>query len=157
MRTETTISDELATFLESGLAISLATRDGELQPDGAWVWAARVHDDRAHVTVFVHEQSAPPMLENLAAHPEIAVVFDQPTTHRACQLKGTFVSSRRARATERADIERQVEGFRHQLESIGIARGLMEAWEVWPCAALQFRVMESFEQSPGPGAGEPMK
>jgi hypothetical protein len=51
------ISDELARFLESGLAITIATRDAQLEPDGGWAWAARVDEDRAHITLYVHERA----------------------------------------------------------------------------------------------------
>jgi hypothetical protein len=95
------ISDELGGFLESGLSINVGTRDGKLQPDGAIAWAVRVHDDRAHLTLFMHKEAAQAMLKNLRAHPEIAVTFDLPTSHRACQVKGRFVSTRPAKAAER--------------------------------------------------------
>jgi hypothetical protein len=150
------ISDDLAAFLESGAAITVATRDGELQPDGAWAWAARVHEDRAQLTVFLHERGAAAMLRNLESHPEIAVVLDRPSDHRACQVKGRFVASRRARAAERPHVERQLESFVADLETIGMSRGLTAAWKCWPCMALELRVTGLFEQAPGPGAGEPM-
>jgi hypothetical protein len=150
------IGDELAAFLESGLAITIATRDADLQPDGAWAWAARVHEDRTHLTVFLHEKGAEAMLRNLTVHPEIAVALDLPSSHRACQVKGRFVAARRARPAERARVERQVEAFVADLESIGVGRELTAAWTCWPCAALKIRVAQLFEQTPGPGTGEPM-
>ena len=151
------ISDVTAKFLESGLSITVATRDGELQPDGAAAWAARVHPDRARLTVFLYDEAAREMLDNLESHPEIAVLFDQPTSHRACQVKGVYLSSRRARAAERALIERQVEGFVTELGAIGIPRAMTAAWKTWPCTALELRVTHLFEQTPGPGAGEPLR
>ena len=151
------ISDELADFLESGLSINVATRDDELQPEGAMAWAARVHDDRSHLTVFLHEKSGRAMLRNLKVHPEIAIVFDQPTSHRACQVKGRFVSTRRGKAAERAEVERQLDGFFMDLEAIGIPRAMAAAWKIWPCVAIEMRVTQLFEQTPGPGAGEPLR
>lgn len=151
------VSEELATFLESGLSITVATRDGEMQPDGALAWAARVHDDRTHLTLFLYEKAAKEMLRNLKAHPLIAIAFDRPTTHRACQVKGVYLSSRRARAAERAVVERQVEGFAADLEGIGIPRAMTAGWATWPCTAFEMRVTELYEQTPGPGAGEPLK
>ena len=53
------------------------------------------------------------MLRNLKVHPEIAIAFDLPTSHRACQVKGCFVSTRRGKAAERAEVERQVDRFLH--------------------------------------------
>jgi len=151
------ISDPLACFLEHGLSITVATRDDELQPDGATAWAALVDGDRTHLTVFLYEKAVPPVLRNLEQHSEIAVLFDRPTEHRACQLKGRFVSSRPGRAAERSQVERQVEAFREELEAIGIPRAMTAGWSYWPCVAIRFRVERLFEQTPGPGAGEPMR
>lgn len=150
------IPDELAGFIESGLPMTVATRDGELEPDGAWAWAVRVHDDRRGMTVFLHEQAAAAMLRNLADHPEIAIVLDRPIDHRACQVKGVFTASRPATEDERPLVERQIAGLRGALQAIGIPPAMSEAWSWWPCRALELRVTQLYEQTPGPGAGEPL-
>jgi Pyridoxamine 5'-phosphate oxidase len=157
VKSEVLIPEDLVTFLESGLSIVAATRDGDLQPDGAAALAVRVHDDRARVTVFFYQEAAAQMLRNLKSHPQIALDLDLPTTHRACQVKGLYVASRPARAAERPEIERQVEGFAADLEAIGIPRSMMAGWKTWPCTALEVRVTELFEQTPGPGTGEPLR
>lgn len=151
------ISDEVATFIESGLSINVGTRDSELEPDGGIAWAARVHDDRAQITIYLHQDAAEPMVRNLRAHPEIAVLFERPTSHRGCQVKGRFVSTRPVKPTERAEVERQIECFVTDLEGIGIPRAMASGSEIWPCVAIQMRATELFEQTPGPGAGEPLK
>lgn len=157
MQQQTAISEELAQFLESGLGIAVATRDGELQPDSAWAWAARVGEDRRSLTVFMVDDAARQVLRNLEVHPEIALAFDAPTTHRACQVKGLYVASRPAEAAERALVERQADGLFDELEAIGIPRAMTVGWRTWPCTALEVRVGQLFEQTPGPGAGEPMR
>lgn len=151
------MDDELAAFLESGLAIVVATRDGDLQPDGAVAWAVRVEEDRERLTLFMHPQAAREMLRNLERCPEIAVDLDLPTTHRACQLKGIHLSARPARDDERGLVERQVDAFSADLEGIGIPRALNPGWRIWPCTALEMRVTQLFEQTPGPGTGEPLR
>ena len=157
MATHPPIGAELADFLESGLAITIATRDADLEPDGGWAWAARVDEDLLHIILFVHELSAPSLLRNLESHPEIAVALDLPSSHRACQVKGRFESARPGRPEERALIERQVAAFTSDLEVIGIPRALTGGWRCWPAVALRFRVTELYEQTPGPGAGEPLR
>lgn len=151
------ITTSLAGFLESGLAITVATRDAQLQPDGAWAWAARVEKDLTHMTLFFFEQAAPDVLRDLKCCPWIAAVLDRPTSHRACQVKGTFVSSRPGRPSERKLVERQVEALRADLERIGLPLALTAGWTYWPSVALRVRVEQLFEQTPGPGAGEPMR
>jgi hypothetical protein len=150
------IPDELAGFLESGLSIVAASRDAELQPSGASACALRVHKDRAHVTVFFYEEAGRRVLRNLESYPEIALDCDLPTSHRACQVKGTYVSSRRAQASERAEIERQLQAFTTDLEALGLPRAMVEGWKGWPCVAIDVRVTQLFEQTPGPGTGEPL-
>jgi hypothetical protein len=117
----------------------------------------RIDPDGAYLTVFVHGRAAPALLRNLERHPEIALAFDRPIDNRACQVKGRFESSRRARPGERPEVQRQADGFLAQLEAIGIPRALTAGWAVWPAVALRLRVTELYEQTPGPGAGEPLR
>jgi hypothetical protein len=105
----------------------------------------------------MYEQAAREMLRNLESHPEIAIDLDLPTSHRACQVKGRYRSWRQAHAAERAIVERQVEGFANDLEAIGIPGTIRAAWATWPCIALEVEVTELYEQTPGPGAGEPLR
>lgn len=156
MKSDRVITNELAVFIASGLAITIATRNDELEPDGAWGWAAVVADDGKRVTLFLHEAAAAAMMRNLERHPEIAAVLDQPTSHRACQIKGRCVSARPAREKERAEVERQVDLFRKDLATIGVPPAMTAGWELWPCMALEVEVTQLFEQTPGPGAGEPI-
>ncbi|HET9943284.1 MAG TPA: hypothetical protein VFR05_08085 [Terriglobia bacterium] len=151
------ISNDLKSFLESGLSINVASRDDELQANGVVAWAVRVHEDRNRLTIYLHKEAGRDMLRNLTTHPEIAVAFDLPTSHRACQIKGLFVSTRPARASERAEIERQVDRFFADMESIGIPRAMVSGLKTWPCVAIEFSTAQLFEQTPGPGAGEPLR
>jgi hypothetical protein len=150
------IPDELAAFLESGVAIVVATRDAEMRPTGAMACAVRVHDDRETLTLFLYEAAAREMAPNLEANGLIAADFDLPTSHRACQVKGTVVASRPAHESERALVQRQMEGFGADLELIGFPRAGTRAWPSWPCVAFDVKVRHVFEQTPGPGTGGPI-
>lgn len=150
------LSEELAAFLESGLSIHVATRDAGLAPHGATAWAVTVDPDRQHLVVYVHEMESPQVLADLRANGELAVGFGRPTDDRACQLKGTFVAADPAPERVRALVERQADGFRHELEQVGIPRALTQGSSTWPCVAIRMRVRDVFVQTPGPGAGERM-
>ena len=156
MQSKPLISKEIAAFLESGLALVVGTRDGDLQPDGAAAWAVRIADDGGHLTLYMYQQAARDMLRNLESFPEIALDCDRPTNHRACQVKGVYLSHRPASDAEQPLIEQQIEGLAADLEAYGIPRALTSAWEAWPCIALEVRVTQIFEQTPGPGTGEPL-
>lgn len=157
MNTKPLIDRELTRFLHGGLSLTVATRDSDLHPNGAPCWAVRVHEEGMRVTVFLHEVSGREMLKNLEVHPEMAVLCERPSDHRGCQLKGMYLSWRATREDEHAEIERQIDGFMTELETIGIPRELFAGWELWPSIALDMRVTQKFDQTPGPGAGEPLR
>lgn len=150
-------SDELAAFLESGLSIVVGVRDLSLRPDGAAALAARVHDDRAHLTLFLYEENAERIRSILDECPQIAVTLDLPTTHRACQVKGVVVEMRAATESDRPEVLRQLDCFNRDLEELGYPRAMFAQWKVWPCTAIVVRAHELFEQTPGPGTGERLR
>ena len=148
------ISDVVADFLQGGLSMFVATRDAELEPHGARGWAVVVDDDRQHLTVYVHRAAARWLLSDLAENGQIAVAFTRPTDHRAFQVKGVTVATRPARAEEKPVVMRQVDGFLGELVAVGIPPAMVRNWKTWPCVAVQMRVTDVFEQTPGPRAGE---
>ena len=151
------IDRDLEEFLESGLSIVVGTRDAALRADGAVAWAVRVHGGEGRLVLFMHPLAADEMLVNLRQHAGIAICFDRPTSHRACQVKGTFLGSRPARSTERELVELQLAGFSRELESVGIPPVAVTYLETWPCVALEVEVAQVFEQTPGPGTGGPLR
>lgn len=148
------ISPELATFLQSGLSIHVATRDAALAPHGARVWAVQVENDGTHVTALVHESEAAMLLADLEANGRMALGFSRVSDHRSCQLKGVFAGSRPGTDSDRSWLEKQIGEFQRELASVGMPRELFAGSRTWPCAGLRMRVQELFNQTPGPGAGE---
>jgi len=147
------LQGELAGFLQSGLSISVATRDADLTPDGTRAWAVAVDPDGVHVTAFLTAKTATSHVRNLESNGQLALCFDRPSDSRACQLKGVFVDARRCRPSERDEIERQVRGFFADLSIIGVPAVVFTGWVRWPAVAVRMRVTDVFHQTPGPGAG----
>src|SRR4029453_17459652 len=147
------IEPDLRAFLEGGLGIHIGTRTARLEPNGARALAVRVEDDRLHLIVYLAEVAARRVVPDLRANSAIAVGFARPVDERACQIKGIFVEARPASDDERSVIEEQWEGFRDNLERIGIPRVGSSGWVIWPAVAVRFRAPTIFEQTPGPDAG----
>jgi hypothetical protein len=150
------LDKELAAFLEEGLSIYVATRNEQLEPNGARASAVRVATDGTHIEVFVPAVSAGTVMRDLRANGQIAVVLTRPPDDRGCQAKGVFVEARDASEGERAFVVSQWERFRDRLELIGLLRVATDGWVVWPSVAVRFRVNALFDQTPGPGAGAPL-
>ena len=100
--------------------------------------------------------AAGPVLDDLRANGQAAVVFARPEDDRACQVKGTFVSARPATADEEPLVQAQFDGFLRQLEIIGMPGESTRLWIVWPATAVRLRVTALFDQTPGPKAGAPL-
>jgi hypothetical protein len=147
------LDDSLVAFLQQGLAINIGTRNRRFEPSAAYVGAAVVDDDRRHLTVYVPTVAAGPILDDLQANGQGAVVFARPEDDRACQVKGTFVSARPATDDEEPLVRGQFEGFLHQLEIIGMPGESTRPWIVWPAIAVRLQVTAVFDQTPGPQAG----
>ena len=147
------IEPDLCAFLEGGLGIHIGSRTARLEPNGARALAVKVDDDRLHLTVYVAEVASRRVVPDLRANGGIAVGFARPIDERACQIKGIFVDVRPAADAERRVIEQQFDGFRDNLERIGIPRIGTGAWITWPAVAIRLRATAIFEQTPGPDAG----
>ena len=147
------IEPDLRAFLEEGLGIHIGSRNSRLEPNGARGLAVKVEDDRLHLLVYLAEVAARRVVADLKTNGGIAVGFARPVDDRACQIKGIFVSARPAAEDERELIEQQFDGFRANLERIGIPRLGTSGWITWPAVAIRFRATAIFDQTPGPDAG----
>ena len=143
----------MAAFIQEGLPTHIATRNALLEPSGARVTAVTVDDDLEHVTVYVPVVIAPPLLDDLRANGQVAVVLARPADERSCQVKGVFVDSWTPSAEEQAIIARQWEQCLRALEVVGYPRAAPANWSMMPCVAVRFRAEALFSQTPGPGAG----
>ena len=147
------IEPDLRAFIEGGLGIHIGTRTARLEPNGARALAVKVEEDRLHLIVYLAEVAARRVVPELRANGAIAVGFARPVDERACQIKGIFVNARPAADAERRVVEDQWEGFRANLERIGIRKIGTSGWTIWPAVAIRFRATTIFEQTPGPDAG----
>jgi hypothetical protein len=150
------IPPALAAFLQEGLGIHIATRNGALEPKGARALAISIDPDGTHLTVYVAANAARRLMPDLLANGQAAVGFARPIDERACQVKGVFVGGRDASADEEGFVRGQWEAFLRTLNLVGIPREPIAHWSVWPATAIRLKVTAIFDQTPGPGAGEPI-
>jgi hypothetical protein len=151
------LSQQLASFLEEGLAIHIASRNTRLEPNAARVAALKVEPDLKHVVAFVPQAGVGAVLADLHDNGQIAIVCARPPDERGCQVKGAFVDAREATDAERGIVAAQWERFRDRLEMVGLPRAATDTWVIWPALAIRMRVQALFDQTPGPGAGAPIR
>ncbi len=146
-----------AAFLQSGLSISVASRDAGHTASVAKAVACRVSADRRRLTVFMPAAAAAQVVADIRACGAIAVCFSEPMTHRTLQLKGVDAHAVPVAAEDAPLIRAQAEGVVGQLDALGYSATLARA--VFPptaegVIAIAFTPTAGFAQTPGPQAGK---
>lgn len=147
------IDEQLAEFLQSGLACAVATRDGRRIPDCVLASGVRVERDRRHVTVFLHDPISRRAYSNLRDNGQIAITLEHIPNHHTIQLKGIVTRVAKATEADIADATRLHAGFVKEIETVGVAPRFSSRLAFLPCHAVTLLVEAIFEQTPGPKAG----
>jgi len=152
------LAPEIAAFCESGLSVVVGTR----RPDG---WPVPVHARAVRVAgdtvrVLVQRSESAPVLAGLAAGAGVAVTFSRPADHRSIQLKAPGAAIDACDAADVAAVERQLAAYRTALAAMGYPPSFLlsfTAHDAADLAAIVLRPEAAFVQTPGPGAGSPLR
>ena len=157
-RQDTPLDADHAAFIQGGVSIIVATRNAERIADVVRGCGCRVSRDRRRVTVLVEPSRAGTLLDDVAANGMIAVVFSQPSTHRTIQLKGSDARVVNLTAADRAIAARHLRDWSEDLCRIGYTPEFANAVRgaAPHLAAIAFTPSAAFQQTPGPGAGQPI-
>lgn len=151
------ISPELQSFLESGVSLLIGTRDARMLPACMRAFGTRVEPGGTELTVFLPEATSATALANLRDNGRIAVAFSRIQDHYSLQLKGRAVELRPAALTERAVVQRYCSAFAESLAFVGMPPAMTLRMAHWPSHAVRVAVESVFVQTPGPGAGDPLR
>jgi hypothetical protein len=139
--------------LEPGVSVIVGSVDTLGNPACCRGVGLRSDDDLASVTVYLPVATSQETIANVAANGRLAVVTAHPLDHCATQLKGIVSTTRLARDDEEPFVRGHLGGFGSVLNKIGYPPRLTKAIRHWPAFALEMKVDEIFEQTPGPRAG----
>ena len=154
------IDEEVATFLQSGIAMHAASAGPGNVPQVTRVAGCRVAPDRRTVTVYMVESQARALLDDVRANGAIAVVFTKPRSHRTVQLKGTDARTVPVSPADFADVDRQVAGFDADVRAVGFPERFgwtLAGGSPLGLAGIAFTPASAFVQTPGPSAGTTLK
>jgi hypothetical protein len=147
------MNERLRKCVEPGVSVIVGSVDDAGNPSCCRAVGLRSDDELATVTVFVPVATSTDTMANIAATRRLAVVTTHPITHCATQLKGSVERTRPARDDEESFIVSHFAGFGGVLNTIGYPPRITRSVVQWPAYALEMRVDEIYEQSPGPNAG----
>lgn len=147
------LTDDLAVFLASGVAVVVATRDADMRPEITRGWGIEVSDG-GHLTLCLAAEPGSRTHSNLAGNGAIAITASRPTTYRTVQFKGTATAIGEPDAAQIATAHRHLEAFAAEVAPFGIplagARGFLGRELV----AVTVAVREVYDQTPGANAGQ---
>jgi len=139
--------------LEEGVSVLVGSVDSLGNPACCRAVALTSGDNLATVTVFVPMATSQETIANVATTRRLAVVATHPIDHCATQLKGLAGTTRLARADEESFVQQHLGSFLRVLNSLGYPPRVTGAVVYWPAFAIEVRVEEIYEQTPGPNAG----
>jgi hypothetical protein len=146
-----------AKFIQSGVMVSVASRDARHVPSVTRALGCRVAPDRRRVTAFLVASQSEPLLRDLRDTRVIAAVFSQPSTHRTIQLKGTDATLGALEPGDAALIEANRIALTKDMAVLGYTEVFVRtilAYEPADLVAVTFRPTSAFAQTPGPQAGK---
>ena len=139
--------------LEDGVSVLVGSVDAQGTPACCRAVGLTSSDDLETLTVYVPAVTSRETIANVQSTRRLAVVATQPLDHCSTQLKGVAQSTRPAREDEEPFVRRHLGNFGGVLNQLGIPPRVTSTVVHWPAIAIDMRVDEIYDQTPGPKAG----
>lgn len=142
---------------EGGTSVLVGSADSNAVP--ACCRGIAVSTDRtlSRATVYVPVATSRDVIANAATSKLLAVMITRVVEHVGVQLKGTVEAIRMASGDEESFVRRRFNEFAGILDDIGLPRRIFRSVSHWPAFAVELRVEEVFDQTPGPRAGSSIR
>ena len=154
------IDEELAAFLCGPVSIYVASRAAGNLPVLVRASGCHIAPDRRRATLFLARSKSESVIGAVRAARVVAAVFTLPSSHRSVQLKGTDAEVGAPAAGDFEMVARYVEAFAREIDPLGyraeMGRALLSL-DAADLVALGFTPSAAFTQTPGPGAGAPLR
>lgn len=145
--------ERLRLAVAGGMSILVGSVDPSGMPACCRGVALTADDDLSSVIVYVPVATSHETVQNVASTRRIAVVASHPIDHNSVQIKGEATQVRIAGDDEAELVSDQIEKWAETLGRIGLPRRITRRLAQWPAFAIEVRVEETFDQTPGPKAG----
>jgi hypothetical protein len=147
------IDDELRSYFEKGLSVSVATRNADLLPYALRGWGQHLSSDGRTLDVFIDRPIAARAISDLRDNGRLAVVFTDVFEFRSIQVKGRCVEVGDPEPDDWPFIEHHREAFTDALTALGFQTALVRNFWSTQVVKLRMVIEEFYDQTPGPGAG----
>lgn len=147
---------DLVEMMARGVSVIVGSRDAALRPSVMRAVGSRVEAGGRDITVYLSRRQSRQVLQDIAATGHVAVVFSEPSTHRAVQLKASRADIRPAGAADAPVLAAYLASMEREIGQVGFAPPLtraMLAHRLEDVVAVRFTPEQAFDQTPGPRAG----
>ncbi len=146
------IDAELASFLEVGNSVLVATRNSSLIPCSARGVGVRVlAPDR--IAVFLPKATSAGLFANIEENRILAVCVCSPKNFRTVQLKGRVAATTDCTPDDLDLCEQQMRGFGDAVLQYGNTRKQVRNLWRFDAVRVEVQLTAAYLQTPGPGAG----
>jgi hypothetical protein len=154
------IDRDNAAFIQTGVAISLATCAVDRLPNNARALGCKLVDAEQRLAIFVRSSQSQALLANIRENGRVAAVFSLPSSNRTLQLKGSDAQVSAFDAADLALIDRHTEAFLLEVLPEGVSElavRTIHAYSADDLVTIVFTPTAAFSQTPGPRAGQPLE
>jgi hypothetical protein len=147
---------DIADLVRAGVAVVVATRDGESRPELSRAWGPALSEDGERLTVCVEASPDSAMARNLQAGSPVAATLARLASQTTVQLKGPVVEIGTP-TQERLDaVAEHVDGFVAETAVVGVPESLARGFVGPDLMTVTIEVAERFDETPGSGDGRPL-
>jgi hypothetical protein len=147
---------DIADLVRHGVAVIVATRDGESRPELSRAWGPALSEDGARLTVCVEAPPDSAMARNLESGSPVAATLARLASQTTVQLKGPVVEVAPPTQARLDAVAEHIDGFVAETAVVGVPESLARALVGRDLLTVTIEVAERFDETPGSGAGRPL-
>ena len=156
MPSSSPLGPEQLELIARRVSILVASRDASHRAHIARSVGCRVGESARRLTIFLTASTSQSVLADLRANALIAVVFTEPTTHRAMQIKGADALVSPIEPGDEQVVGAYLDRFIAEIGQIGFPSNIAHTilgHAPSDLVAVSFTPQAVFDQTPGPNAG----
>jgi hypothetical protein len=147
---------DIADLVRQGVAVIVATRDEQLRPELGRAWGPALSEDGGRLTMCVEAPADSAMARNLAAGGPVAAMLARLASRATVQMKGPVLEVAPPTQARLDAVAAHVDGFVAETARVGVPEGIARALAGPDLLTVTIAVAERSDETPGPGAGEPL-
>ena len=147
---------DIANLVRQGVAVIVATCDGESRPELSRAWGPALSEDGERLTVCVEASPDSAMARNLESGSPVAATVARLASQTTVQLKGPVLQVAPPTQDRLDAVAEHVDGFVAETAVVGVPESLARALVGPDLLTVTIEVAERFDETPGSGAGKPL-